>query len=77
MTTPRALDLPVTDQEAREAGPRRDMAMVLVLLIATFMGQFDFFVVNVAAPTLRRTSRSATSRSRWSWAAMPSRTPPA
>ncbi len=54
MTTPRALDLPVTDQETREAGPRRDLAMVLVLLIATFMGQFDFFVVNVAAPTLRQ-----------------------
>jgi MFS family permease len=27
--------------------------MVAVLLVATFMGQFDFFVVNVAAPTLR------------------------
>ena len=26
---------------------------LLVLLVATFMGQFDFFVVNVAAPSLR------------------------
>lgn len=28
--------------------------MLVVLLSATFMGQFDFFVVNVAAPSLQR-----------------------
>jgi MFS family permease len=35
------------------SGPRNDAVMVAVLLVATFMGQFDFFVVNVAAPSLR------------------------
>ena len=37
-----------------EPGPHGPQGITLsVLLIATFMGQFDFFVVNVAAPSLR------------------------
>ncbi len=40
--------------EIRTTGPRAVPTRVLtVLLTATFMAQFDFFVVNVAAPSLR------------------------
>jgi MFS family permease len=36
------------------AGQRMTGRALVVLLTATFMGQFDFFVVNVAAPSLQR-----------------------
>ena len=36
------------------------------VLIATFIGQFDFFVVNVAAPGIQ-TSLGAGNTARWSW----------
>ena len=36
-----------------QASARNDVVMVVVLLVAIFMAQFDFFVVNVAAPSLR------------------------
>jgi EmrB/QacA subfamily drug resistance transporter len=39
-------------QRAR-SGPAPHRGMLAVLLTATFMAQFDFFVVNVAAPTIR------------------------
>ena len=40
---------------ARDTGPAPRMTgrALTVLLTATFIGQFDFFVVNVAAPSLR------------------------
>ncbi len=46
-------DARVGEHDARWSRPRNEAAMVAVLLVATFMAQFDFFVVNVAAPTLR------------------------
>ncbi len=39
--------------ERSTAAPPRRGPVLAVLLIGTFMGQFDFFVVNVAAPSLR------------------------
>ena len=43
----------VLTSELDLARPRSNVVMVVVLLVANFMGQFDFFVVNVAAPSLR------------------------
>ncbi|GAA4989815.1 MFS transporter [Actinopolymorpha pittospori] len=46
---------PVATAASREATLQLPRGRVLaVLLSATFMGQFDFFVVNVAAPSLRQ-----------------------
>jgi MFS family permease len=39
---------------ATQATPGMNGAALAVLLTATFIGQFDFFVVNVAAPSLQR-----------------------
>jgi len=49
-------ELTAAQQAAADAGPARGMTgrALAVLLTATFMGQFDFFVVNVAAPGLQR-----------------------
>ena len=48
----------VTNQVAAATGTGRAQGMtggaLAVLLTATFIGQFDFFVVNVAAPSLQR-----------------------
>lgn len=46
---------PASTSEAGAAGPPRAIGpMLAVLLSAWFMAQFDFFVVNVAAPSLER-----------------------
>src|SRR6185437_16822527 len=49
-------ELTAAQQAAADAGPARGMTgrALAVLLTATFMGQFDYFVVNVAAPGLQR-----------------------
>lgn len=56
--TPRAVrgraDPPTANQ--RVAAPS---VVLLTLLVAVFMGQFDFFVVNVAAPSLRHDLHSS------------------
>jgi MFS family permease len=56
MTSPDAIRAP-------QARPQRTArpGMLAVLLTATFMGQFDFFVVNVAAPTIRHDLRASES----------------
>jgi MFS family permease len=46
----RVLDAPGETTQAQDMGGRA----LAVLLTATFIGQFDFFVVNVAAPSLQR-----------------------
>lgn len=46
---------PMATPHSRQAPPRRALGggVLAVLLTATFMAQFDFFVVNVAAPSIR------------------------
>src|SRR5919198_6338766 len=49
-------DTSIVHQPSTDAGPAagRFGPMVVVLLSAWFMAQFDFFVVNVAAPSFQR-----------------------
>ena len=44
---------PATSRDGHVVVPAMSAGMLAVLLSAMFMGQFDFFVVNVAAPSLR------------------------
>jgi len=44
--------LVATARASEAAASRRPALMLVALLTATFMAQFDFFVVNVAAPTI-------------------------
>lgn len=50
MTSPRTAVAATTGKHGRRAVPA---GVLVVLLTATFMAQFDFFVVNVAAPSIR------------------------
>lgn len=46
-------EAPVTSAGGQAVAPVMSSRALAVLLTAAFMGQFDFFVVNVAAPSLR------------------------